>query len=260
MIFELTWQSGLILFPLLFLAAFVDCAAGGGALISLPAYMLAGFPIHYVYGTNKFTAGMAALFSTANYLRHGKIAFLPTACACAGALAGSWLGASIVLRLDPGLLKTIMTILLPIAGVLIIIYQIKAPANPPPREVPRGRTIVLSLVIGFLIGMYDGFFGPGTGTFLILAFTGILGMEIVTAAGSSRTVNLASCAAALATYIAGGKVIWAAAVPGAVFAVLGGLLGTYFAVKKGARFIRPLMIAVVVLLMVKVIWDYFFAG
>ncbi|QQO08501.1 sulfite exporter TauE/SafE family protein [Breznakiella homolactica] len=255
--FEITWQTALILFPMLFLAAFVDSAAGGGALISLPAYMFAGFPVHYVYGTNKFSAGMAALFSTGRYLKNGKIAFLPTLCACAGAALGSWLGAKIVLMLDAVLLQYIFTILLPIAGIFIIVYQIKKPEKHEPREIPRNREIVLSLIIGLGIGAYDGFFGPGTGTFLILAFNGILGMEIITAAGSARTVNLSSNIAALITYIAGGKVIWAAAIPGAVFAILGGQLGTYFAVKKGARFIRPLMIVVVVLLMAKVVYDFF---
>ena len=254
---EMTLSGACVLFSLLFLAAFVDSAAGGGALISLPAYLLTGMPIHSVYGTNKFTAGMAALFSTGRYLRSGKILLLPTACACLGAVLGSWLGASLVLLIDEALLRTTLLVLLPIAGVFIVLNQRKPPEAQERKALSRRVTVALSLTAGFLCGLYDGFFGPGTGTFLILAFNGILGMEIVTAAGSARTVNLAANAAALLAYMAGDKVVWAVAIPGAVFSVLGGQMGTFFAVKQGARLIRPLMVAVVVLLMAKVAWDFF---
>ena len=256
---HLTLQGALILFPLLFLAAFLDSAAGGGALISLPAYMLAGFPPHVCSATNKVSAGISALFSTARYVKNGKVVWRPVAFACVGALLGSAGGAKVALLLDESLLLTIMLISLPIVGTLLIASQFRKPKEQTQTEqkLPDSKVPPVSLAVGMAVGFYDGFFGPGAGTFLIFAFNGLLGMELISAAGSARTVNFASNVASVITYAMGGKVLWMVGLPAAIFSTAGGQLGTYFAMKKGATFIRPLMIVVVVCLISKVAFDFF---
>ena len=255
---ELTLQGALILFPLLFLAAFLDSAAGGGALISLPAYMLAGFPPHVCSATNKVSAGISALFSTARYVKSGKVLWRPVIFACVGALIGSAVGAKVALLLDEALLLTIMLIALPVVGIVLIASQFRKPKEGEvEQKLPDKWVPLVSLVVGLAVGFYDGFFGPGAGTFLIFAFNGLLGMELIMAAGSARTVNFASNVASVITYAMGGKVLWMVGLPAAIFSTAGGQLGTYFAMKKGAKFIRPLMIVVVVCLISKVAFDFF---
>jgi len=256
---ELTLQGALILFPLLFLAAFLDSAAGGGALISLPAYMLAGFPPHVCSATNKVSAGISALFSTARYVKNGKVVWRPVIFACVGALAGSTVGAKVAMLLDETTLLTIMLVSLPIVGVVLIASQFRKPKEEKPlsQKLPERMVPIVSLAVGLAVGFYDGFFGPGAGTFLIFAFNGLLGMELISAAGSARTVNFASNVASVITYAMGGKVLWMVGLPAAIFSTAGGQLGTYFAMKKGATFIRPLMIVVVVCLISKVAFDFF---
>ena len=252
-------QGALILFPLLFLAAFLDSAAGGGALISLPAYMLAGFPPHVCSATNKVSAGISALFSTARYIKNGKVVWRPVVFACVGALIGSTVGAKVALLLDESLLLTIMLVSLPIVGAVLIASQFRKPKEQeqPEQKMPDRWVPLVSLAVGLAVGFYDGFFGPGAGTFLIFAFNGLLGMELISAAGSARTVNFASNVASVITYAMGGKVLWMVGLPAAIFSTAGGQLGTYFAMKKGAKFIRPLMIVVVVCLISKVAFDFF---
>ena len=108
-----------------------------------------------------------------------------------------------------------------------------------------------------MIGWYDGFFGPGTGTFLVIAFTGLMGMTLTNATGNTKVVNLASNAAALATYLVGGAVLLPVAIPAAVCNIAGNYLGASLAIKKGSKFIRPLIFCSIGLLMVKIVGDFF---
>ena len=154
----------IIVCPLVFLASLVDAISGGGGLISLPAYCLAGLPAHVCLGSNKFSSCAGTLFSTGRFLRSGNIHLWTASVAATAALAGSFLGAKLALFLDDHALRIAMLILLPAAAVFLFLQgRRKTDANTFDR-LSKYQAILLSMIIGFAIGAYDGFFGPGSGT------------------------------------------------------------------------------------------------
>lgn len=248
----------LIVCPLVFLASFVDSIAGGGGLISLPAYMLTGLPMHMVCGCNKISAGISTLFSAVRFYIGGKMRVKSALVSALLALAGASVGAALNMRIDSALLKKIFLILLPIVAVVVICGQFAR--FRPRKEPPVGfRLGLVCALIGFFVGMYDGLVGPGTGTFLIFGFTTFAGFDYVTASGNAKVANLASNIASAIVYIAGGQVLYVLALPAAVFGVLGGLLGSHLAIRKGAKFVRAIMLLVLAGIFAKLLWDMFFA-
>lgn len=245
----------LIVCPLVFLAALVDSIAGGGGIISLSAYQLAGLPPHMALGTNKFSSTVATVVSTARFAKNGSI-HLPTAAgAVVAALIGSGLGAQLALFLSERVLQIVLMILLPLATIFI--FTRKSLADEQTGEMLSGvKAVFASAVIGFIIGCYDGFFGPGTGTFLILAFVFFVRMPLRTAMGNAKAVNLASNVAALLTLGSHGKVMFWVGIPAVFCGMLGGYIGSGLALKKGAKIFRPVMLVVLALLLVKILLDY----
>ena len=228
-------------------AGFIDSAAGGGGLISLPAYLFAGLPPHYTYATNKFSAACGTTFATASFFKNGAMNLKVGILAAIGSFAGSALGAHIVLMLSDEVLQMMMFIILPIAAV-IILWRRNLPDENRDDGTLNLKKILLALGIGLGIGLYDGIVGPGTGTFAIIAFTTLMGFDLRTANGNGKVLNLASNYASLFTYLMNGLVVFHIGIPCAVSNILGNLLGSHFALKKGARFIRPMMLVVLVLL------------
>lgn len=248
-------QMILVVCPLVFLAAFVDAIAGGGGLISLPAYLFTGMPTHVAYGSNKFSACIGSLFSAYRFLKSGTVYLKVAILSAVLALGGSYLGAQLTLILSDQMLKVSMTILLPVIAVFILFKKKNMDDVNTVERLSKPAVIGLSAMIGFLIGMYDGFFGPGTGTFLILAYTSLMGFDFRTACGNARIVNLASNFAALIVYIYAGKVMYMVAVPATFCSMLGYWIGAGLAIKNGAKFIKPVMVCVITGLFVKIIWD-----
>lgn len=250
---EITVWTYVIVCPLVFLAGLVDAVAGGGGLISLPAYLIAGLPTHLAAGTNKFANGIGTAVAMSRFMKQGKILLLPAVLAAAGALGGSWAGAKLALMLSDQALKIALLIIIPLVGIFLAFHRT---ADKPKGEMRRGWALYLgSMAIGFAIGCYDGFSGPGTGTFLILAFLGLLRMDLLTACGNTKVVNLASNAGAFVTFLVSGQVLFAVAVPAAAASIMGSLIGAKLALTKGARVIRPMFFVVLVLLLVKVALD-----
>ena len=218
-------------------AGFVDSAAGGGGLISLPAYLFAGLPPHYTYATNKFSAACGTTFATANFFKNGAMNLKVGILAAIGSFAGSALGAHIVLLLSDELLRTMMFLILPVAAV-VILWQRDLPDQNRDDGTLNLKKILLALGIGLGIGLYDGIVGPGTGTFAIIAFTTLMGFDLRTANGNGKVLNLASNYASLFTYLMNGLVVFHIGIPCAVSNILGNLMGSHFALKEGvcARF------------------------
>ena len=250
-------QQIAIVCPLVFLASLVDSIAGGGGLISLPAYYLTGIPAHFCLGSNKFSSCTGTLFSTTRFLRSGNFHLKSALTAAAAALVGSFLGAKLTLFLDDHALRIAMLILLPIAAVFILMQARKKTDENTFGQISPRKAAFLSAAIGLVIGAYDGFFGPGTGTFLILGFTTLLGFDMKTACGNTKVVNFSSNVAALVTFIAAGTIQYHLAIPAAACSVAGHWIGSGLAIKKGARFIRPVMLVVLVLLFSKLVFDMF---
>ena len=244
---QVTLNMYLIVLPMVFLAATVDAIAGGGGLISLPAYTLAGLNYDFASGNNKFSSTFGTLMATIRYYRSGKILLGPGLVTAALALPGSWLGTRAAMILGDRVMRGFMVFAIPVVGVLVLV---KGKGPEVSRPVTR-RQYPLCAAIGLCIGFYDGFFGPGTGTFLILLFTWLLGMDMVTAAATCKPVNLASNIASLVTRIAAGNVVFALALPAMCCSVLGGWLGARLALTRGARLIRWVMLGVLALLTIK---------
>lgn len=242
--------------PLVFLAGFVDSVAGGGGVISLPAYLLAGLPAHLAAGTNKIVNGTGTLVATINYFRGGKIRLRPALFAAAAALIGSALGTEAAALFPETALKTLLLVALPVIAVFLIVKKDfgKEDALLERRFSPKKEALV-SLGIGLAIGCYDGLIGPGTGTLLIMAFTAFLSMDLLTASGCAKVVNLASNVAAGIVWILNGQVYWRLALPALVFSVLGNWCGARFALKGGGKRVRLMMFAVLGLLFVKMLYE-----
>lgn len=249
---ELTWTMFLIVCPLTFLAGFVDSVAGGGGLISLPAYYLAGLNPYLAAGTNKLSACLGTIAASGRYIVGRRVDAMVGVLAAAAALPGSWIGATLQQHIPENTVRIMMICMIPVVAVIVL-------GN---RSGLSGRRIVsekavkpVALAIGFGIGFYDGLVGPGTGTFLIILFTMILGMETVRASGTAKLVNLASNIAALTTYLASGNVLIGLGIPAAACAIAGNLLGAGMTIKRGTGFIRRMLIVVLALLLAKMIYD-----
>ena len=249
---ELNLTTFLIVCPLVFLAGFVDSIAGGGGLISLPAYLAGGLPMHFAIAANKLSSTMGAIIASYRYYRSRFVDIVLCIPSIAAALAGSAIGASFTFLVDEKYLPRLLLIMLPIAAFYVFKTK-RFDDNPPP--LPRGRADALSAVISFFIGAYDGFFGPGTGTFLILAYTGLVRLDPRTASGNAKMINLSSNAASLAVFLLHGCVLVPLGLCAGLFSIAGSYLGAGLAVKKGAKVIRVCVLAVLALLFAKVAWD-----
>lgn len=251
---EITLQTFLIICPLVFLGSLLDAMVGGGGLISLPAYLIAGFPPHMAAATNKCSAVFGATCSAARFFKHGKI-HMPTALTASGcALVGAFLGAQMNLLLPDRYLHYVMVAALPAVGIFLLFRREFGTENHMD-ELSTRRVMVCSVIIGFGMGVYDGFFGPGAGTFILLAFTGLVRMDLVTASGNAKLINLSSNVVAFLTFAYSGYVVWTVGLVASVFGILGHFVGSGLALHKGAKIIRPMFFVVLTLLLVRVGWD-----
>lgn len=251
---EITLQTFLIVCPLVFLGSLVDAMVGGGGLISLPAYLIAGFPPHMATATNKCSAVFGMVFSTGRFFKSGKL-HLPTAgLAAAFALVGAHLGARLNLFLPDKYLHYVLVVALPVVAVFLLFRRDFGTENHMD-ELPRRRVMVFSALIGFFLGMYDGFFGPGAGTFILLAFTGLVKLDLITASGNTKLINLASNVAAFLTFAFSGNIVWTVGLPAAAFGILGHFVGAGLALHQGEKIIRPMFFVVLTLLLVRVAGD-----
>lgn len=245
----------LVVCPLVFIGGIIDAAAGGGGLITLPAYVFSGMPIHTAYGTNKFANCIGSSIASLKFLKSGKIKIKAALISAAGGLVGSWLGAKLVIILDEKYLKYCLMIILPTVALFLLFNKNFGKVNSD-KKISSKKINVLSLIIGFFVGGYDGFFGPGTGTFLVIAYTLLLNFNIVTASGNAKITNFASNFAALVVYIYHGKVLFYIGIPAAICSILGNYIGAHLAIKKGVKFIKPIILLVVALLLIKIILEY----
>lgn len=244
----------LIVCPLIFLGGFVDSVAGGGGLITLPAYLMAGVPVHFAAGTNKVVNGIGTAAATVKYFRSGKIRLSVALPAAAGALAGGYIGAEIAKLLSDSLLQGLMLVALPVVAVFLVL---KKDFGQETGETVYSRTyeLTVSLLIGLAIGCYDGMIGPGTGTFMIMAFTALLSLDMVTASGCAKVGNLASNVAAAVSFIIGSSVMWQLVLPATLCSVAGNYCGALYAIRGGGKRIRGMIFVVLGMLFVKLLWE-----
>ena len=239
-----------------FLAGFIDSAAGGGGLISLPAYLFVGLPPHTAIGCNKFSAACGTTLSAARFFKNGAVDWQVAAVSAVCSSIASYIGIRIALMINQETLKTVLVIVLPIVAVLLLFKRNFGTENKS-ADIPKKKALILAACAGSVIGFYDGLIGPGTGTIAIIVFSAWMKYDLKTASGNAKILNLASNYATLIAVIAGNKVIYSIAVPAAVFGIIGNYIGAGFAIKKGTAFIKPLMICVIILLFGKLFYDVF---
>ena len=240
-----------------FLAAFMDAIAGGGGIISVPTYLLAfsGVPTYYVLGTNKLSSCLGTCFSTARYIRQGYVdwkLFAPAvSLSILGSLAGTWLQH----RTPEIILKYFLVIVLPVVA-LITLRGRSWPDEP--GEMSRRKRIAIIWAAAALIGIYDGYYGPGTGTFLMIVFVRLAKLDVRHASGGTKILNLSSNIGGATAALANGYVFLGVGLCASAASILGHWLGAGLAIKNGSRIVRPAVIFVLVLLTLKVVSELLF--
>ena len=253
-------QTCLIVCPLVFLAGFVDSVAGGGGLISLPAYLFVGIPPHLASGTNKVVNATGTALATWKYYKGGKIRIKFAVLAALGALVGSSIGTKIALLINPDSFRIVLLVALPLVALLITLKKnLGSEAEDVPVE-ENTKNYISCLLIGVGIGCYDGLIGPGTGTFLIMAFTMVLGMDLLTASGCAKLGNLASNIASAVLWIANGQVMFELVIPAAACSMLGSHFGSRYAIRGGTQKVRSMIYIVLAMLFIKFFYELFLAA
>ena len=245
----------LIICPLVFLGGFVDSIAGGGGLISLPAYLIAGLPAHYAIGTNKISSAMGTTLTTWKFWKQGYIKLKLSLLCAVFALIGSSCGANLALLVSDQYFKVILLVILPLTAFYV--FKSKAMNTDGKEPLSRGKTAFIASAAAFIIGAYDGFYGPGTGTFLLLILTGIAHMDLNSAAGTTKVINLSTNVAALVTYLVNGKVYLMLGLIAGIFGIAGNWLGTKCFTQKGAKIVKPIIFVVLAIFFVRILWEMF---
>ena len=241
-----------------FLAGFVDAVAGGGGLVSVPALFVllpaATLPAT-VLGTNKLVSFAGTTAATLRYLRAVRLDPRVVGPAAVAAPLASALGSWTVRLANPAVFRPLVAVLL--VGVAVYTFTRKDFGTLRAPRFGPGTRLVLSGVVGAVIGFYDGFIGPGTGSFLIFSFIGLFGCDFLLASASAKVINWATNAGSLAVFIPSGNVLYRLALPMAACNVLGSILGARLAILKGSGFVRALFLAVVTAVIGKFLWDSF---
>lgn len=251
---DITITTFFIICPLVFLAGLIDSIAGGGGIISLPAYMAAGIPPHYALGCNKISSCMGTFISTIRYVKNGAVDFKIVPATIVLALAGSAIGANLALLVEEEFLKKLLILVLPVVFFLML-RKNSFSDNENKNSISRKKQILIALAGAFFIGGYDGFYGPGTGTFLIMVLTGFAQMNIRNAAGNTKFINLSSNIAALITFILNGKVLIVLSLTAGIFGILGNYIGSGLVIKSGTKVVKPVMLLVLCLLFIKIVTE-----
>lgn len=248
---ELTIQTFLIVCPLVFLAGFVDSIAGGGGLISLPAYLIAGVPMHNAIATNKLSSSTGTAISTARLCKNNFVDWGLALPCISMAVVGSFLGAHLALLASDKILKWMLIPVLPVVAFYVL--KKKNLDDSSQTEISRKKQWILCAVCSFAVGCYDGFYGPGTGTFLLILYTGVARLPIAKASGTVKLTNLSSNLMALGVFLFSGKIVVLLGLAASVFSIAGHYVGSGMVMKNGNKIVRPIILVVLVLLFVKLI-------
>lgn len=232
------------------LAGTIDAMAGGGGLIALPALMAAGIPPVSAIATNKLASACGTGSALFTYARAGHVDFRRFAIPAVGAFAGAAAGATVLQRIDSHFLTAFVPVLLILMGLYFLLAPRMSEADRHARIGTAGLTLIVTA-----IGFYDGFFGPGTGSFLTTALVALAGLGLVRAIGNTKFLNLSTNLAGLLAMIAGGKLLWGLGIAMAVANMTGNQIGARLAIRFGGRGIRPLLVVMSAALTVKLLAD-----
>ncbi len=240
----------ILLFFTGFISGFVDSIAGGGGLISVPVLMATGMPPQVVLGTNKLQSSFGALSSAYNYTRKGVVDIRECVSGIIFTIIGASAGAISVQLLNPDFIRQLVPFLL----IPVFVYTIFSGSLNKASEAKLPRNLFF-FIAGIVIGFYDGFFGPGTGSFWAAGLVFFMGMELTHATGTTKVMNFTSNVVALILFLIGGNVNFQVGFVMAIGSVIGARTGSSMAVKKGSRFIRPVFVTIVLLTIIRLFYQ-----
>ena len=247
----------LILSVLAFMAGFIDAVVGGGGLIQLPALLvtLPNSPLPTIFGTNKIAALSGTSMAAFQYAKRIRFNVKLLIVISVASFIASYFGAKIVSIINPATLRPIILIIL--IAIAIYTFIKKDLGKVETKQLSLTRQMILGAAIGLIIGFYDGFFGPGTGSFFVLAFVVILGFEFVQASAYAKIVNCMTNISALIVFIRQGNYIIGIAILMAVFNIAGSVIGSKMALKRGNGFIRVFFLIIVTIMIIRYGYDVF---
>jgi uncharacterized membrane protein YfcA len=247
------WQYAAV-FLLIGFAGFIDSIAGGGGLISVPTYLALGMPADLILGTNKCVSSTGTSFAVFRYIRNRTILWQTVSYAIIAALLGSAIGASLSSYLSRSLIFALLLTVIPLLFLLQSRHMQTGALKP---ELTRRQVLTRAILCGFFIGGYDGVFGPGTGTFLLLAFMVFLHMSTREASANARIVNYASNVSAFIYFLIQGRIYWPVALVAIAGSICGNWLGSGLVISNADRVVVPVFRFVLCLLMLKCGYDLF---
>jgi len=251
-------QFQLLELPLLFgtgvVAGFVDSIAGGGGLITLPVILSLGGDPQCALGTNKLQASFGSASAAWHYSQAGAVNLRDTWRACVFTFVGAGIGAMAVRQIGPNTLKVVIPLLL----IAVAVYSLRNPRLGQQDHPPRLARPRFDLLLGLLLGFYDGFFGPGTGTFWTMAFVLLLGFNLTRATAHTKAVNFSSNICSLLVFAMAGQVNYVAGTAMGAGQLIGARFGSQMVMKRGTEFIRPVFVTVVLGLTGKLLYDSYF--
>lgn len=239
-----------------FVAGFVDAIVGGGGLIQLPALMilLPGESIPTLFGTNKLVSSTGTAVAAFQYSRQVRIDWHLVGPATLTAFIFSFWGSKTVALMNPAFLRPVILILLVLVAIYVFVIKDLGLIHQPKH--PRHHARWLGILTGAVIGFYDGFFGPGTGSFLIFIFVGIFGFSFLFASASAKVINLSTNLASVLYFASTDHILYRVAAPMAVCNILGSITGSRLAILKGSRFVRVFFLIIVSALILKLARDF----
>jgi len=240
-----------------FLAGFIDAVVGGGGLIQIPAMLILfpGMPVPTILGTNKFASCAGTTMAVQRYARQVKIDWSSILPAAITAFVFSFLGSRTVTLVRTDFIRPIVLILLILVAIYVFVVKDLGLVHQP-KHAPKKATL-LGMLIGACLGFYDGFFGPGTGSFLIFLFVGVFGFDFLAASASAKVINWATNIASIIYFGWTGHILYRYAVPMAICSIAGAAVGSQLAIVKGSRFVRIFFLVIVAALIAKLAQSIF---
>jgi uncharacterized membrane protein YfcA len=252
---EIAIETILFLCIAAFFAGFVDAIVGGGGLIQTPAalILLSAHPVAAVLATTKIPSFSGTAMAANQYVRKVPINWKLMSIICTIAFFSSFAGSKVLTMVSNDFMKPVLLVVLTI--VAIYTYTKKNFGEHEEKHQTKERDLFLGVGLSLTIGFYDGFIGPGTGSFFILGFIALLGFDFLKASASAKLVNLATNLGSITLFIIQGKIIWGAALPMALCNAIGGTLGARLAIAKGNHFIRIFFLIVVIGTLLRFLYD-----
>ena len=247
---ELTLYTFLIVCPLVFFAGLVDAIGGGGGLISLPAYLIAGLPPHIAIATNKMSSTFGTFLATTRFIKNKLVNFKLAIPSVIASIIGASIGSNLSLLADEQFILSFMIIILPLSAFIVLNKKIFND-NGTDEIILNKKTYLVATISAFIIGCYDGFYGPGTGTFLIIAFVVFSKFSIKIANAQAKVINLTTNITSLTVFLLNGKVMIPLGLTAALCNMIGNYIGSGLVMKNGSKIVKPSIIFVLILLLLK---------